>query len=62
MTTTLKHLKPHKMPSSTLMLGGLAVAPSMQTVIVDGVPVVDPQLAAIIRDNTESVMASPEDS
>ena len=62
MTTALKHLEPHEMPSTTLMLGSLAVAPAMQTIIVDCVPIVDPQLAAIIRDNAETVMASPEDS
>jgi len=62
MTTLFKHLKPHKVPSTTLMLGGLAVAPAMQTIIVDRVPIVDPQLAAIIRDNAEAIMAGPEDS
>jgi hypothetical protein len=44
------------------MLGGFAIAPTMQTIIVDRVPIVDPQLASIIGDNAISVMACPEDS
>jgi hypothetical protein len=34
----------------------------MQPIIVDGVPVVDPQLATVIGNNTESIMAGMEDS
>jgi hypothetical protein len=34
----------------------------MQAIIVDCVPVVDPQLAAVIRDNPEPISASLEDS
>ena len=41
---------------------GFAVAPAMQAIIVDGVPIVDPQLTAIIGDNAEPVVARPEDS
>jgi len=48
MTTTLKHFKFHKVPSGTLVLGGLAIAPAMQAIVVDCVTIVDPQLAAVI--------------
>jgi hypothetical protein len=61
-TTTLKHLKSHKVPSSTLMLGCLTIAPAMQAIIVDCVSIVDPQLAPIIGDNAKPVMSSLEDS
>jgi len=61
MTATFKHLKSHEMPTTTLMLSGLAVTPAMQTIVIDCVPIVDPQFAPIIGDNAESVMASPED-
>jgi hypothetical protein len=44
------------------MLRGFAVAPAMQAIIVDGVPIVDPQLTAIIGDNAEPVVARSEDS
>merc|ERR1719199_898120 len=62
MATTLKHLESHKMPPTAEMPVGLSVAPAMQTIIVDGVPIVDPQLTAIIGDNAEPVVARPEDS
>jgi hypothetical protein len=47
-SATLKHLKPDIIPPSTKMPGGLAIAPAMQPIVVDGVPIVDPQLAAIV--------------
>jgi hypothetical protein len=62
MTPSLKHLKPHETPSGTHMWPGLSIAPPMQSVVVDRVPVVNPQLASIIRQNTESIVASPEES
>jgi hypothetical protein len=34
----------------------------MQSIIVNRVPIVNPQLASIIRNDTESVIACPEDS
>jgi hypothetical protein len=61
MATTFKHLKLHEMPSSTLMSVCLSVAPAMQSIIVDRVPVVNPQLAPIIRNDTESIQTSSED-
>ena len=50
------------MPPTTNVPSGLSIAPAVQAIIVDCVLVVDPQLAAIIRDNAEMVMACPEDS
>merc|ERR1719183_1478647 len=61
-TTTFKHLELHQMPASAKAPGGLPIAPAVQTIIVDCVPVVHPQLAAIIRQNAKPVIASPEDS
>ena len=62
MTTTLEHLKPHKTPAATNMPSGRSTAPTVQAIIVNGVSVVNPQLATIIGDKLEVVMASPEDS
>jgi len=62
MTAFLKHLEPHKMPPRAKTPVGLPIAPPMQAIVVDCVLVVDPQLAAIIRDNAESVIAHPGDS
>jgi hypothetical protein len=62
MSAMFEHLKPHKTPSSAHVLVCLAVAPAMQAIIVDRVPIVNPQLASIIGDNAVSVMASPENS
>jgi hypothetical protein len=62
MTTTLKHLKSHEPPPSTHMRSGLSIAPSMQTIIVNCVSIVNPQLAPIIGNKTEVVMACLEDS
>ena len=62
MATTLKHLKSHQTPSSAHVWSGLSIAPAMQAIVVDCVPIVNPQFAAIIRDNAEMVMACLEDS
>ena len=62
MTTTLKHLESHQTPTSAHMRSGLSVAPTVQTIIVDCVAIVNPQLATIIGNNAEMVMACPEDS
>ena len=59
MATTLKHFKSDKTPWSTKMPGGLAIAPAVQTVVVDRVAIVNPQFASIIRVNAEAVMAGP---
>jgi hypothetical protein len=57
MTTTLKHLNPHKMPSCSNVLSDVTSTPSVQAIVVDCVPIVKPQLASIIRNNLEVVMA-----
>jgi len=62
MTTTLKHLNSHTMSPTTKMLDGLSIAPAMQAIIVNGIPFVDPQLAPIIGDDAESVLARLADS
>jgi hypothetical protein len=62
MTSALEHLKSQSMCSIAKMLGGFAIAPTMQTVVVDCISIVDPQLASIIGDNAEAVVASPSDS
>jgi hypothetical protein len=61
-TTVFEHLEPHKAPMMKVKSSSLTVSPTMQTIVVDSVPVVNPQFAAIIRNNAESVMASPEES
>ena len=62
MTTTLEELKPHETPSTTNVPSGHSSTPAMQAIVVNGVPIVDPQLASIIRDELEVVTAAPEDS
>ena len=62
MTTFLKHFKTHAVPPLAKSLGSLTITPTMQAIVVDGVSVVDPQLAPIIRQNAESVFACPGDS
>ena len=44
------------------MPNGLPIPPTMQAIIVDCVPTVDPQLAPIIRNNAETVLACPPDA
>jgi hypothetical protein len=61
-TTTLEHLKSHSTPSSAKILGGLAITPTMQTIVGDGESVVNPKLASIIGVNRHPVAAGPEDS
>jgi hypothetical protein len=62
MTTTLKHLKSHNTPSSAEILGGLAITPTVQAVVVNCESVVNPELASIIGVNRHPVAAGPEDS
>jgi hypothetical protein len=61
-TPTLEHFEPHKTPTPTKTPGGLPIAPTVQSIVVDCVSIVDPQLTAIIRINAETVIASLEDS
>jgi hypothetical protein len=60
-STMLKKFKPRETPSTVNMPGSLPVAPTVQSIIVNGVPIVNPELTAIIRNNAPSEMASPED-
>ena len=62
MTTTLKHLHSHKSPPSTNISSGHTTAPTVQAIVVDGIAVVNPQLAPIIGDKLEVVVACSEDS
>jgi hypothetical protein len=48
MTPMFKHLEPHEAPSMVKVPRGLAIAPAMQTVIVNRITVVDPQFAAVV--------------
>jgi len=61
MTTSLKHLKPHKTPPSTKLSPGRSAAPAVQAIIVNCVSIVKPQLASIVRVDLEVVTACPED-
>ena len=62
MTAPLKHFKSYETPSTTNVLSHLSVAPAVQTIVIDCVSVVDPQLTPIVGDKTEVVMARSEDS
>jgi hypothetical protein len=62
MTTMFKHLQPQDMPSTALVPGGFPIAPAMQAIIVDRIPVVNPQFASVIGNNAETVMACVKNS
>ena len=57
MAAMFEHLEPHKMPTSTNVLSDLPIAPTVQAIVVDCITVVDPQVAPIIGDNAEMVVA-----
>ena len=57
MPALLKHLKPHHVPATPHVPSSLTIAPTVQAIIVDGVSIVEPQLAPIIGDNAEMVVA-----
>jgi hypothetical protein len=61
MTTTLEHFNPDSKRPRTKMLDGLPITPAVQAIIVNRVPIVDPQLAPIIGDNAEAVMTGLAD-
>jgi hypothetical protein len=42
--------------------GRFPIAPTVQAIIINRVPIVYPQFAAIVRNNAPSVMACPVDS
>jgi len=62
MTTTLKHFKSHKMPPCANVPFDVASTPSVQAIVVNCISIVKPQLASIVRNNLQVVMACPEDS
>jgi hypothetical protein len=61
MTTTFKHLKSHQAPSTMNMTMTLTMAPAVTTIVVNCIPMVDEQVAPVIRSEPPSVMTRPED-
>jgi hypothetical protein len=57
MPALFKHFKSHQMPPSAHVPSGHSTAPSVQAIIVDGVSIVNPKLAPIIRNELEVVTA-----
>jgi hypothetical protein len=47
MTAMLKHFNSHHAPS-TDMLGSFSIAPAVQAIIVDRIPIINPQLASVV--------------
>jgi hypothetical protein len=62
MTAVLKHFKPHQAPATANAPIRLPIAPAVQAIVVDRIPIVEPQLAAIVRNDAVSIGACPEDS
>merc|ERR1719272_1261468 len=62
MATTLKHFKSDATPWSTKMRGALSIAPTVQSIVVNRVAIVNPQFASIVGINAEAVAASLMDS
>jgi hypothetical protein len=61
MTTSFKHFHSHSIRAWTETLHCLTIAPTMQAVVVDCIPIVDPQLAPVIGDDAETVIANSSD-
>jgi hypothetical protein len=61
MTAMFKHFKSSKMPSTSKTPVGLPIAPTVTAVIVDRVPIINKQVAAVIGDNAVPIIPSPED-
>jgi len=61
MASTFEELHPEQVPSSPDVPIGFAIPPAVAPIIVDGVPVVDPQLGTIIGNEREPVMACSEE-
>jgi hypothetical protein len=57
MTSMFEHFHPEKGPSCTKTSATFPIAPTMQAIIIDRVPVVNPQLASIIGEKAKSVAA-----
>jgi len=62
MATMFEHLESHKVPARSHVLSDLPIAPTVQAIVVDCVTIVDPQVASIIGNNAEMVMACPVES
>merc|ERR1719183_1939191 len=62
MTTTFEHLRPHQPPATVHEPATLPTAPAMEAVVVDGVPVVDPQLGTIVGADHKRVPAPVVDA
>jgi hypothetical protein len=62
MSTTLEHFKLHKMPSTAKTPVSLTITPTMQAIVVDSVAIINPQLAAIVGLDAETIVACLEDS
>jgi hypothetical protein len=59
-TTMLEHFKPNPGPPME-MSGSLPITPTVTAIIVDRVPIVNEQVAPIIRNNPKAIMASMEE-
>merc|ERR1711912_3873 len=57
MATTFEHLHPHHDPSCPDVPRGFAIPPAVEAIIVDGVPIIDPQLGSIVGNEREPVTA-----
>jgi len=57
MATTFEHLHPHHDPSCPDVPRGFAIPPAVEAIIVDGVPIVDPQLGSVVGIEREPVTA-----
>jgi hypothetical protein len=62
MTTMFKRFDSNQAPSSMNVPLCHTAAPTMQTIIVDAVTIVNPQLAAVVRDKLEMIPTASEDS
>jgi hypothetical protein len=56
-TTTFEKFHSHNMPPTVKTSARLPIAPTMQTIVVNSVPIVDPQFATIIRYDSELILA-----
>jgi hypothetical protein len=62
MATMLKKFDSNQAPSSMNVPLCHTAAPTMQTIIVDAVTIVNPQFAAVVRDKLEVIPTASEDS
>jgi hypothetical protein len=62
MTTMFKHFDSHQAPSTINTPRSFTITPAMQTIVVDRVTVIDPELASVIRYDAETIIATPEES